>query len=243
MNSAVFGYPADFPAMALSGVRGDWRVGAAVFASVAIHGFALGWLPALEGRIDQAQAQQPIHVHIAAARSEPLTLAMPPAPPSVPAAQPLRRETAPQRSMPILTNPAPDAGRDTPAVRHVEAPVAAPVEAPRSRPIPVESRPVAVDPGALAAYGRELAGAVATRQRYPRIALMRQWQGTALLQLELAADGRLLGVRVLSSSGHDTLDRQAQDMVREAVPLPSLPAVLAGRPFTVDIPVVFRIAS
>ena len=95
----------------------------------------------------------------------------------------------------------------------------------------------------LAAYGRELAGALATQQRYPRIALLRQWQGTALLQLELAADGRLLGVRVLSSSGHDTLDRQALDMVRAALPLPAMPAALAGRPLTVDVPVVFRITS
>jgi hypothetical protein len=151
MNSAVLGYPAGFTAMTLPGFRGDWRIGAAVLASVAIHGFALGWLPAREGRIDQPQAQQPIHVHIAAALSEPLTLAMPPAPTSVPAAQPLRRETAPQQSTSILTSPAPDAGRDAPAVRNLEAPATAPMEAPRSGPIPVESRPVAVDPGALAA--------------------------------------------------------------------------------------------
>jgi protein TonB len=104
-------------------------------------------------------------------------------------------------------------------------------------------RAASVDAAALAAYGRELAGAVATRQRYPRVALMRQWQGTAMLQLDLAPDGRLLGVRVISSSGHDTLDRQALEMVREAVPLPSLPEALAGRPLTVDVPVVFRIAS
>ena len=243
MDSATLGYPADFPAMTLQGFKGDWRVGAAVLASVAIHGFALGWLPALEGRIDPPQAQQPIQVHIAAALSEPLTLAVPPAPTFAPVAQPLRGETVPQRSAPILTNPAPDAGRDAPAVRKLEAPVAALAQAPPPGPIPVESRPVVVDPGALAAYGRELAGAVASRQRYPRIALMRQWQGTVVLQLELAADGRLLAVRVLSSSGHDTLDRQALDMVREAIPLPSLPAVLAGRSLTVDVPVVFRIAS
>ena len=119
-----------------------------------------------------------------------------------------------------------------------------PVTVPRPGPVlavPVASHPTAVDAEVLAAYGRELAGAVATQQRYPRIALLRQWQGTAVLQLELAVDGRLLGVRVLSSSGHETLDRQALEMVREAVPLPSLPAALAGRPLTVDVPVVFRI--
>jgi protein TonB len=137
----------------------------------------------------------------------------------------------------------PEPGADAPVIRREAPPPAAQVETPRANPAPVAPRAAAADANALSAYGKELAGAVATRQRYPRVALMRQWQGTAVLQLELAADGRLLGVRVISSSGHDTLDRQALDMVREAVPLPSLPEALAGRPLTVDVPVVFRIAS
>jgi TonB family protein len=63
-----------------------------------------------------------------------------------------------------------------------------------------------------------------------------------VLQWELASDGRLLAVRVVGSSGDETLDRQALDMVREAISLPPMPAALAGRPLTVDVPVVFRVA-
>jgi protein TonB len=137
----------------------------------------------------------------------------------------------------------PEPDGDAPAIRREAPPPARPVETPRASLPAMVPRAASVDAAALAAYGRELAGAVATRQRYPRVALMRQWQGTAMLQLDLAPDGRLLGVRVISSSGHDTLDRQALEMVREAVPLPSLPEALAGRPLTVDVPVVFRIAS
>lgn len=247
MNTAVLGYPFSFPALARPGARADWPFGAAVLASVLIHGFALDWLPGLEGRRDAPEPRQALHIRLAAPAPEPPTFAVPPAP-TFPAAatQPqARRAPAPQRSSPVLASSAPEAGPDTPVLRAVEpAPAAAPpIEAPRSSQPPVAARPTAIDAGALAAYGRELAGAVATHQRYPRVALLRQWQGTAVLQLELAADGRLLGVRVLSSSGHDTLDRQALDMVREAVPLPSLPAALAGRPLTVEVPVVFRITS
>jgi protein TonB len=155
----------------------------------------------------------------------------------------LHPEPVPQREVPILVRPMAESGAEAPVIRREAAPPAAPVETPRASQPAVVPRAASVDAGVLAAYGRELAGAVATRQRYPRVALLRQWQGTAMLQLELAADGRLLGVRVISSSGHDTLDRQALDMVREAVPLPSLPEALAGRPLTVDVPVVFRIAS
>ena len=247
MNSAVLGYPFSFPAMNRPSVSADWPFGAAVLASVLIHGFALGWLPGLDGRMDQPEPRQALHIRLAAPAPEPEALAVPPAPTFAAAATqpPARRAPAPQQSSPVLASPAREAGQDAPVLREV-APalvVATPIEVPRPSPTAVPPRPPAIDAGALAAYGRELAGAVATHQRYPRIALLRQWQGTAVLQLELAADGRLLGVRVLSSSGHDTLDRQALEMVREAVPLPSLPAALAGRPLTVEVPVVFRITS
>ena len=247
MNSAVLGYPFSFPAMNRPSVSADWPFGAAVLASVLIHGFALGWLPGLQGRMDQPEPRQALHIRLAAPAPEPQALAVPPAPTFAAAATqpPARRAPAPQRSSPVLASPAREAGQDAPVQREVAPPpvVATPIEVPRPSATATPPRPPAIDAGALAAYGRELAGAVATHQRYPRIALLRQWQGTAVLQLELAADGRLLGVRVLSSSGHDTLDRQALDMVREAVPLPSLPAALAGRPLTVEVPVVFRITS
>lgn len=247
MNTAVLGYPFSFPAMNRPSVRADWPFSAAVLSSVLIHGFALGWLPGLEGRMDQPEPPQALHIRLAATAPEPQALAVPPAPTFAAAATPppVRRPPAPQRSSPVLASPAREAGQDAPVLREVAPALlaATQIEVPRPSPTVVPPRPSAIDAGALAAYGRELAGAVATHQRYPRIALMRQWQGTAVLQLELSADGRLLGVRVLSSSGHDTLDRQALDMVREAVPLPSLPAALAGRPLTVEVPVVFRITS
>ena len=246
MNTVALGHPARFPHFSLPGEGGDWRIGAAILASVLVHGFALGCLPALDRGLDQPAPQPPILVRLALPVPEPQMLAVPPVPTLAPETPPVRRQAEPMRpsrSAPILTGEAPDAWRDSPVMRGVEPVATAPVEAARPAPIPPVSRPIAADPRALAAYGRELAAAVAARQRYPRVALLRQWQGTSVLQLELAADGRLLEIRVISSSGHDTLDRQALDMVREALPLPSMPAALAGRPLTVDVPVVFKIAS
>lgn len=240
------GYAVHFPAIELPRPRGDWRVGTAVLASLVVHGFALGWLPGLQRHVTEQEAPQPIHVRLAAPAPEPVALAVPPAltfpPPSLQAAR-RAPDPVPQRPAPVLASPTAASTADAPAVREVAAPVAAPLEPPRPVPPAAVARPAVVDPAMLAAYGRELAGALATQQRYPRIALLRQWQGTALLQLELAADGRLLGVRVLASSGHDTLDRQALDMVRAAIPLPAMPAALAGRALTVEVPVIFRITS
>lgn len=214
----------------------------AVLASIVVHGFALGWLPGLQ----QAQdlMSRPLRVLLPAPVMEPV--AVPPAPtfPQEP-----RKADAPAPTR-VLTRSAQAPISDAPVVPAAPADTAAatvePLPAPAvSQPVPSApvSRPTTPDPTALAAYGRTLAGAVALQQRYPRLAQIRQWQGSTLLQLELAADGQLQSVRVVSSSGHEILDRQAIDMVRAAAPLPPLPASLAGRSLTVDVPVVFRLAS
>jgi protein TonB len=99
------------------------------------------------------------------------------------------------------------------------------------------------DPSALANYGSVLAAAVDRFKHYPRIALLRQWQGTVVLQLSIGSDGRVQDYRLARSSGHDALDQQALDMLRQSLPLPLAPARLAGMDLAVDIPVVFRIAD
>lgn len=245
MSTAALAFPASFPTLVLPLAGRDWRIGAAVLVSVLIHGIALGWLPGLADPL--SALPRPLQIRLSLPPAEPAPVAVPPTPTFLPAARASRREAnvQPRQATPLLAAAAHEAAQETPAVRvrGAEAAVASPSDPVRPNPMPTLPRSAAVDAGMLAAYGRELAGAVATRQRYPRIALLRQWQGTAVLQLELAADGRLLAVRVLSSSGHESLDRQALEMVREAVPLPPLPATLAGRPLTVDVPVVFRITS
>jgi protein TonB len=212
----------------------------AVLASVVVHGMALGWLPGLHDV--QEMVSKPLRVLLQAPVIEPV--AVPPAP-TFP--REVRQETT-RATQPVLTRPAQAPVSDAPTVAQspvapvaVAEPAAAPaVLQPASVPV---ARPAATDPAALAAYGRNIAGAVAAHQSYPRVAQIRQWQGTTLLQLELAADGKLQSVRVLSSSGHDILDRQAIDMVRAASPLPPMPPSLAGRSLTVDVPVVFKLAS
>lgn len=242
MISSSFAFPNGLSiALPAFGFR-DRHIGAAVAASLLIHAVALGWLPGRQGSMTETPQLLRIRLPQPVVQDE--SIAVPPAPTFKPAPGAKRSEDALTRQevLPVLTRPAQQAPQDSPSVRSAE-PVRAAADVVRPDPAPASVAVERPDPGALAAYGRELAGAVATHQRYPRIALLRQWQGTALLQLEMAADGRLLAVRVVSSSGHETLDRQALDMVREAVPLPALPSALAGRPLTVDVPVVFRITS
>ena len=218
----------------------------AIAGSLIVHGVALGWLPGL--RDMNAMVKEPLRV----------LLAPPPAPEkpqvAVPPAPTFQREVP----NPVPRKVArPEPVRETVPLTRVptENISAAPVVAVAPAPTPVAPRPAAepvvppvprtasLDPQALAAYGKHLAGLVAAHQRYPRLALMRQWQGTTLLQLQLDRQGQLADVRVLNSSGHEILDKQAIDMVRAAMPLPPLPDSLSGRSLTVDVPVVFRLAS
>lgn len=251
MNSAAFAHPAGFPSIAslvpsAFDMR-DRRIGIAVALSVLVHGMVLGWMPGRNG--PASELPLPLQVRLTVPEPRPDTAVVLPAPTFAARPAVSRREDRPMQRNPVpLLNTAVAAAVPEAVPLRASEPVATAASEPaRANPAPIATRSAvsapALEAGVLTAYGRELAGAVATRQRYPRVALVRQWQGTAVLQLELAADGRLLAVHVLSSSGHETLDRQALEMVREAVPLPPLPAALAGRALTVDVPVVFRIAS
>ena len=221
--------------------KANRRLWLAVGVSLLVHAGWLGWLPGLSKA--EPEARPPLTIRLAAEPVSP-AIAVSPAPTFTPRIEPRASERPrPLAPTPVLAMPATNTST-TPSfsVPVVEAPmpVAPPVETPR--PI-TRAAPTPTDPVSLVGYGRDVAGAVARHQRYPRLAQMRQWQGTALLQLQITADGKLADARVLSSSGHEILDRQALDMVREAVPLPPLPTARSGRALTVDVPVTFRLAS
>jgi protein TonB len=170
---------------------------------------------------------------------------------------PARMHIQPSASERIIAQP--DSSAPAPAVSTVAeatailtaAPVTAaqpnvesrPVPAATNNPMPVREPSRTADPGALAGYNRAVAQAVDRFKRYPRLALMRNWQGTALLKLSIGGDGRVREYHLAHSSGFDTLDEQALEMLRLAMPLPSLPTQLAGIDLSIDIPVVFRIAD
>lgn len=90
-------------------------------------------------------------------------------------------------------------------------------------------------------YGNMLAREIAKYKQYPRIAQMRNWQGEAMLELQLDANGNLVSSRIHQSSGFEVLDKQALEMVKKASPFPRPPEALRGRSFTIQVPVSFRL--
>lgn len=96
---------------------------------------------------------------------------------------------------------------------------------------------------ALNQYGSTLGRAIAKHKSYPKIAQMRGWQGECLLDLKLDGGGNVLSANIKESSGHESLDNQALEMVRKASPFPAPPEALRGRSFNITVPVSFKLEN
>ncbi len=77
---------------------------------------------------------------------------------------------------------------------------------------------------------------------YPRLALVRGWQGEVMLRVRVVADGTVSAVDIEQSSGHAILDRTALDAVRK---WRFIPAQRSGVPVDAEVlvPVPFRLRS
>jgi len=86
-------------------------------------------------------------------------------------------------------------------------------------------------------YQQSATRAVMRHMRYPRVAVMRNWQGTTVVEIELSVDGEVIQVVVAESSGYKVLDDAALKMVRGSLPLPEPPHGVR----TLTVPVAFRL--
>jgi protein TonB len=102
-------------------------------------------------------------------------------------------------------------------------------------PMPVRS------PAAEANYYAVLLAWLEKHKEYPRQAQIRRQQGTAILAFELDREGRVLNYRLKSSSGHPALDREVEEMIKRAEPLPRMPAHMADAKLVLEVPVRFTL--
>jgi periplasmic protein TonB len=121
------------------------------------------------------------------------------------------------------------------------------IDAPPVITVPPPEPPKKIEPSendvsnALNQYGSTLGRAIAKHKSYPKIAQMRGWQGECLLDLKIDSSGNVLSANVKESSGHESLDNQALEMVRKASPFPPPPEALRGRSFNITVPVSFKL--
>lgn len=131
----------------------------------------------------------------------------------------------------IAASPTPE-----PPAQKIVAPVVKPAPPPEPPP-PSQSE---IDQ-AMGEYGNLLGRAIAKHKAYPKIAVMRGWQGDAMLELKIDREGNVLSAKVHNSSGYEALDKQALEMVKKASPFPKPPAALSGGTFTITVPVSFKL--
>lgn len=150
--------------------------------------------------------------------------------PEPPTAMPARApETAPAPG-PTATLPGPPSPGDA-APDNV-----ATASAPHRAPVPTEP-----SPAQLAAYRDTLGTLFSREQQYPRLAAMRGWEGEVVLRISIARKGKLVAVRVLRSSGHEVLDRNAEALANALSPYPAFPDDLAAPELEITVPIHYRL--
>ncbi|MCB0353373.1 MAG: energy transducer TonB [Bdellovibrionales bacterium] len=82
--------------------------------------------------------------------------------------------------------------------------------------------------------------ALENAKQYPRRALRRRVEGTALLSLEIAKTGGLKQYSVEQSSGSEILDEEVREMVKRAHPFPPFPPELSESVITFKVPIQFQ---
>jgi protein TonB len=66
-------------------------------------------------------------------------------------------------------------------------------------------------------------------------------EGTVKITFTIASNGRVVSKRISKSSGHALLDREVQDMLDRASPLPRIPSNLNRSSITITLPVAFNL--
>ncbi len=77
-------------------------------------------------------------------------------------------------------------------------------------------------------------------KRYPQFALDNKWEGRVVVRAVIRADGHLLELSIVESSGHEVLDRESLELLKRLSPVP-LKHQLGAPQVTLRIPINYGI--
>ena len=245
---------------------GDGKLfGLAIVISILLHLGLYYVLPYLQSRAVQPIKRIVVELNMTEQQQ---AVAPPPAPPppeqpkTEPTPQQVVKQVQPQKPIekiikktPVLTTDAPAAPSDYVAPA-APAPVAAtPTPVADSKPsnstntaASSSSTSTEQAPAAEASreetdsYGQSLYEMVGKNKNYPQIAIRRNWEGQVKVLAKFVL-GKLVDVMLVDSSGHEALDKEALSMLRKAVSQLPVRGNLAGKTFTITVPVDFKLAE
>ncbi|MBF0253215.1 MAG: energy transducer TonB [Candidatus Omnitrophica bacterium] len=116
-------------------------------------------------------------------------------------------------------------------------------------PVPDESIIEAPNPAqedeeikkSLLRYQDSIKQKIQKEKQYPRWALRSGHQGNARITFSVLPSGQIEGLRLISSSGFDELDKESLDAVKRASPFLSFPEELNESEIKVELDIMFHI--
>lgn len=115
--------------------------------------------------------------------------------------------------------------------------------APQVASLPLHRRSRVGSTDSISDYGwlaRAVHRRIAELKRYPRAARVNQWEGRVVLRAVIREDGQLAALSVRTSSGHNELDEDAMELVRQISPISLMHPL--GRPeITMHIPITYTL--
>jgi protein TonB len=217
----------------------------ALSLSIALHLAALITLP----KFDQEPLEPPKVLTVEISQPQPVQEPQP-------KPEPVKPKIEPKPIPKITPKPQPVVEKKVSPVTVPEEPPPPPVAtpAPKAEPKPtVVAQPTPPEPpkqvtvnqeeidNSRNQYGSLLSREIAKHKQYPKIAQMRGWQGDVAVDIQIDGNGNVLSTKIHTSSGFESLDKQALEMVKKASPFPMPPAALRAKPFNVLVPVSFRL--
>ncbi len=76
---------------------------------------------------------------------------------------------------------------------------------------------------------------------YPKLAQIKNWEGTVLLTMNLLGDGRINNVKLYKSSGYSILDRSALQTIKKATAFTEALKLSGGVMVELQLPIIFTL--
>lgn len=90
-------------------------------------------------------------------------------------------------------------------------------------------------------WQKDVGNAIAKKQSYPREALRKSIEGQLKVEIDVDRDGNIVAHNVVTSSGHEVLDREVPKLMSRVSPLPAPPAGVPESELKMVVPLAWAI--
>lgn len=93
----------------------------------------------------------------------------------------------------------------------------------------------------ISTWQKDVSTAIAKKQSYPRAALRKEIEGKLSVEINVDREGNIVAHNVVSSSGHDVLDREVPKLMSRVSPLPKPPSGASADELKMVVPLAWAL--